>query len=107
MGEPVYQYLFGDDFEDNFNQLESAPEELWKCGIAFLADDEKLGGTLSTRPRHCSVRLRVSSGLRATPKQQHHPTASEALNDFFREDVDRVVDAILEKDTRPSARSGI
>ena len=36
LGEPFY--LFGDDFKDFFNQLPLAPEDLWKHGIAYLAE---------------------------------------------------------------------
>ena len=100
MGEPVY--LLGDDFKDYFNQLESAPEELWKSGIAFLREDDALDTQYAPGTAVFVSERRMGFGLH--PNSNVAQQLSEALNDLFRKDVDRVEDALLEADTRPAAQ---
>jgi hypothetical protein len=106
LGERVY--IFGDDIKDYFNHQENATEELWKCVITFLGDSEDAMQRVRSSSARSPDAIFVSErrmGFGLHPNSNVAQQLREAINDLLREDVDRVEDALLDGDERPSAQN--
>ena len=106
LGEPLY--VFCDDAADFFSQLSLAPEEWHLMGVIFLRGDED-HERIEHPPPHGSTEpgelVFISErrlGFGTHPASNIAQRFSEALLHLFRTDMDKVEDAIMEADPRPS-----